>query len=160
MRQHVRALTIALLVPLLSSASPQQDFAEPYRILQQANRLLDPNLAASAYTSGARLIFERPGETSELFQGRNEIRQAYVRTFGQVDTAPIALDFRFHPPGIASKNQKGFYRLKARAGGKPVMVYGSFVARLRKENGKWRFAEDRGTTAAAKDFDRLPPAHL
>lgn len=96
-----------------------------------------------------------------MFQGREEIRQAYVRTFGQVDPGtPIDLDFRFEPPGLVSDQQAGAYRLVARIGGRPVTLHGSFTVRLVKQDGQWRFAEDRGWQASPKTYASLQPSVL
>lgn len=152
-----RVAAALLLTPLLGGATQQEDYAAPYRILERANRELDPALAASAYAAGGRLIFEQPGAPTEMFQGVGEIRQAYVRTFGQVDAGtPIDLDFRFDPPGLVSARHSGAYRLSATIKGRPVTLFGRFSVRLVKHQGTWRFAEDRGSTAKQADFDRLP----
>lgn len=155
-----RIVTLALL-PLATAAAPSPDYGQPYRILRQANLALDPALAASAYASDARLIFDYPGRPTEAFTGRDAIRSSYVRTFNQVDPASaIELEFRFEPPGLNSDRQAGAYRIDARAGGRPITLYGRFSVKLVKQGGAWRFAEDRGTPATAADFERLPPADL
>jgi hypothetical protein len=154
---RAKVAVVLLLTPLLSGAAQHEDYAAPYRILERANRELDPALAASAYAAGGRLIFEQSGQPIEMFQGIDEIRQAYVRTFGQVDAgAPIKLAFRFEAPGLVSDRQSGAYRLTATVKGKPLTLYGRFSVRLVKEQGTWRFAEDRGSVAAQTDFERLP----
>jgi hypothetical protein len=153
----IHALAALVLVPLVSAAAPHPDYAEPYRILQQANLALDPKLATSAYSSDAKLVFDYPGQPVETFRGHDAIRASYVRTFGQVDPGTaIQLQFRFEPPGLAADRQQGVYRLEASAGGRPITLYGRFSVRLVKERGAWRFAEDRGTPAAAADFESLP----
>jgi hypothetical protein len=130
---------------------------EPYRILEQANLALDPALAASAYASDAKLIFDYPGQPVETFDGRNAIRSSYIRTFSQVDPGkPIRIRFRFAPPGLASDRQDGAYRIDAEAGGRAITVYGRFAVKLVEEQGRWRFAEDRGGPATAADFEALP----
>ena len=157
----VRASIALALLPLVSAAAPSQDYAAPYRILQQANLKLDPALATSAYASDAKLLFDYPGQPPETFQGQNAIRSSYVRTFGQVDPGtPIKIEFRFVPPGLASDRQDGAYRIDAQAGGRPITVYGSFSVRLVRVDGAWRFAEDRGMPATARDFDKLPAVAL
>ena len=149
-------LTLALLA---AAADPPADRREPYRILQQSNRSLDPGLAASAYARDAVLTFEYPGMPVETFRGTEAIRSSYVRTFSQIDAGtPIEIQFRFEPPGLSGSDQKGAYRIDAKAGGRPITVYGRFAVKLIKEDGTWRFAEDRGSPATAADFDRLPPA--
>ena len=156
-----RLLTALALLPLVSAAAPQEDHAAPYRILQQANLKLDSSLAASAYTSDGTLIFEYPGQPVETFKGTDSIRAAYVRTFGQVDMGtPIELEFRFEPPGLSSARQTGAYRFGAKVGGRDITVYGRFSVELVKQDGAWRFAEDRGTVATAADFNKLPDAEL
>jgi hypothetical protein len=146
-----------LLLPLGAAAKPQEDYGAPYRILQQANQQLDPSLAASAYASDGSLIFDYPGQPVEIFRGSDAIRKAYVRTFGQVDPGtPIALEFRFEPPGLASATQSGAYKVRATAGGRPITVYGRFNVKLIKQDGAWRFAEDRGEPATAADFEKQP----
>jgi hypothetical protein len=151
-----RLIALAL-VPLVSAAAPHEDYAEPYRTLQQANRTLDPSLATSAYASDGKLIFEYPGQQVETFQGHEAIRSSYVRTFDQADAGTaIELQFRFEPPGLTSDRQQGVYRVAAMAGGRPITVYGRFSVRLVKGRGAWLFAEDRGTPATAADFERLP----
>ena len=153
----MRALAVLALVPLVSAAAPQEDYAEPYRILQQANLSLDPSLAASAYASDGALIFEYPGQPREEFRGRESIRASYVRTFGQVEPGrPIELEFRFDPSGPGPRPHSGVYRVKARAAGQGITVHGRFTVKLVKQDGHWRFAEDRGTPATAADFERLP----
>lgn len=153
----LRPLTALLALPLVSAAAPPEDYAEPYGILQQANRTLDPSLAASAYASDGALIFEYPGQPREEFRGREAIRASYVRAFGQVEAGiPIELEFRFDPPGPGPKPHSGAYRAKARAAGRDITVYGRFTVRLVKEDGHWRFTEDRGTAANAADFQKLP----
>jgi hypothetical protein len=150
-------LVALALLPLASAAAPS-DRAAPYRILQEANARLDPQLATSAYASDALLLFEYPGRPGEAFRGHDAIRSSYVRTFGQVDKgAPIKLAFRFEQPGLTSDNQAGVYRIDATVGGRPITIYGRFSAKLVMEGGAWRFAQDRGTPAAAADFERLPP---
>lgn len=151
-------LLLALASLLLAlAAAPAPDHAEPYRILQQANLALDPALATSAYASNAKLIFEYPGRPVETFQGRDAIRGSYVRTFGQVDPGqPIRIQFRFASPGLTSDRQDGAYRIDTQAGGRPITAYGRFSVRLVKEQGHWRFAEDRGGPATAADFEKLP----
>ena len=152
-----KVAAVLLLTPLLGGAAQHEDYAAPYRILERANRELDPALAASAYAAGGRLIFEQSGQPTEMFQGIDEIRQAYVRTFGQVDAGtPIGLDFRFEAPGLVSDRQSGAYRLTATVKGKPITAFGRFSVKLVKEQGRWRFAEDRGSLAARSDFERLP----
>lgn len=154
-----RRLVALVLLPLLSAAAPLADYGEPYRILQQANLTLDSSLATSAYASDAKLVFDYPGQPAETFQGHDAIQSSYVRTFGQVDPeAPIKLQFRFEPPGLTSDQQTGVYRIDAKAGGRPITVYGRFSVRLVKENGAWRFAEDRGSPATAADYNKLPAA--
>jgi hypothetical protein len=161
MTSPLKPLAFLLLVPLLAAAPPQEDYAAPYRVLQQASLTLDPSLAASAYASDGKLVFEYPGQPVETFDGRDAIRSSYVRTFGQVGPgSPIKIQFRFEPPGLASDRQIGAYRIDASAGGRPITVYGRFSVRLVKENGAWRFLEDRGVPATADDFERLPAAEL
>ena len=153
-----RALLAMVLLPMISAAAPP-DRAEPYRILQQANLKLDASLATSADALGALLSFDYPGMPSEAFQGHPAIRSNYVRTFGQVDTGtPIRLAFRFKPPSLTSDRHSGVYRIDARAGGRPVTVYGRFSVKQVNEGGVWRFAEDRGMPATAADFERLAPS--
>ena len=148
-------LAIAILAAPAGAAEP--DRAEPYRILQQANLALDPSLAASAYASDAKLIFDYPGRSAESFQGQDAIRSSYVRTFSQVDPGkPIRIRFRLAPPGLASDRQDGAYRIDAEAGGREITVYGRFAVKLVEEQGRWRFAEDRGGPATAADFEALP----
>jgi len=152
----IRGLLALALVPMLSAAAPLEDYAEPYRILQQANRTLDPVLAASAYRSDGVLIFDYPGRPPEEFRGREAIRASYARTFRQFELGtPIELEFRFEPPGPHPKRHSGAYRVKARASGRDITAYGRFTVRLVKEHGHWRFLEDRGTAATAADFERL-----
>lgn len=153
----MRRLIALALVPLVSAAAPHDDYAEPYRTLEQANQTLDPSLATSAYALDGKLIFDYPGQPVEMFQGHEAIRASYVRTFGQVDPGTaIELQFRFEPSGLTSDRQQGVYRIAATASGRPITVYGRFSVRLIKERGAWRFAEDRGTPATAADFERLP----
>lgn len=157
----MRALIVAALAPLAAAAAPMPDYAEPYRILQQANLALDPALATSAYASDARLIFDYPGQPTETFQDHASIRASYVRTFGQVDPgSQIKLAFRFEPPGLSLSQQRGVYRIDARAAGRPITVYGRFAVKLTKDAGGWRFAEDRGSPASAAEFEKLPSAQL
>ena len=114
----MRALAALALVPLVSAAAPQEDYVEPYRILQQANLSLDPSLAASAYASDGALIFEYPGQPREEFRGRESIRASYVRTFGQVEPGrPIELKFRFEPPGPSPRPQAPLRRLSRQGQG-------------------------------------------
>lgn len=153
----MRILLTLALAPLISAAAPGEDYAEPYRILQQANRTLDPALAASAYASDAALIFEYPGRPREEFRGREAIRASYDRTFGQVEPGtPIDLRFRFEHPGPGPRPHAGAYRVTARAAGRDFTAYGRFVVKLVKQDGHWLFAEDRGTAATAADFEMLP----
>lgn len=157
----LRVLGALLTLPLVSEAAPSEDYAEPYRILQHANRALDPSLAASAYASDGRLIFDVPGQPTETFQGSDAIRAAYVRTFGQVAPGTqIDLEFRFAPPGPRSDAHSGAYRAKLKAAGRDITAYGRFSVRLAKQDGKWRFAEDRGMVAKAADFEKLPSVSL
>ena len=157
----LRCAAAVLLLPLIPTASPLEDHAAPYRILREANLKLDPVLAASAYADGGALMFEHSGQRREMFQGKDEIRQAYVRTFRQVDAGtPIRLEFRFAPPGLSSDRHSGAYRLKATVGGRPVTAYGRFTVTLVKQDGQWRFAEDKGTVASAADFEKLPGSAL
>ncbi len=115
----MRKILVAFVaLPLLSAAAPAEDYDEPYRILEQANRALDASLAASAYATDGALIFETPGRQTEVFRGTEAIRDAYVRTFAQVDVGtPIKLDFRFARPGPGADPHSGAYRarLKKRA---------------------------------------------
>ena len=153
----LRGIGLALTTALLAAISPKEDYAEPYRILKQANRSLDPSLAASAYSEDGALIFEYPGHRVETFKGRQAITGAFVRTFGQVDAGtPINIDFRFEPPGLAGREQSGVYRIDATAGGRKLTLYGRFSAKLVKQGRAWRFGEDRGMVATAADFDKLP----
>lgn len=157
MSLRLRPLAVVLALPLISAAGPAEDYAAPYRILQQANRTLDPALAASAYGSDAALIFEVPGQPREEFRGTEAIRASYVRAFGQVvPGTPIELEFRFAPPGPGPRQHSGAYRAKVRAAGREVTLYGRFTVRLVKQDGMWRFAEDRGTVASAAEFEKLP----
>ena len=156
-----RRLAALMLLPFVSAAAPPEDYSAPYRILEQANRKLDAALAASAYASDARLVFDYPGRPPETFQGRSAILSSYVRTFGQVDPGePVRLQFRFEPLGLTSDRQAGVYRIDAKAGNRPITVHGRFAVRLVKENGVWRFAEDLGTPATAAAFEQLPPVEL
>lgn len=151
----------ALLPLVLAFAEQAEDYGAPYRILQLANAALDPDLAASAYVSSAKLIFEYPGRPAESFEGLPAIRSSYVRTFGQVDPGtPIKIQFRFQEPGLVSIRQEGAYRIDAMAGGRPITVYGRFSATLAKEGGAWRFAEDRGAPVTAAEFEKLPLSSL
>ena len=157
----VRAFAFLLVAPLLTAAGPPDDYAEPYRILQQANRRLDASLAASTYAADGQLIFEYPGQPVETFKGTESIRSAYVRTFAQVDAGtPIDLDFRFEPPGLASSQQRGVYRVRATSGGRNLTLYGRFSVRMVKLDGAWRFVEDRGSGATATDFEQLKATSL
>lgn len=152
-----RPLVALALLPLLVAADRPADRAAPYRLLQQANVALDPALAASTYAADATLSFDYPGGKVETFRGRDAIRGSYVRTFGQVDPGtPVMVAFRFEAPGLAADHQVGVYRIDAQAGGRPITVYGRFAARLVREQGQWRFAEDRGGPAVAADYERLP----
>lgn len=157
MNRKLKIAAALLLTPLVTAASHREDYAAPYRILEQANRDRDPALAASAYAAGGRLIFEHPAQPGEMYQGKTEIEQAFVRTFRQVDPGTqIDLDFRFEPPGLVSDRHSGAYRLTATVGGTPITLFGRFSVKLVKERGQWRFAEDRGSAATKADFDRLP----
>lgn len=156
-----RSLLALALLPLLSAAAPSPDYAEPYRILQQANLALDPDLAASAYAADAILEFNYPGLPRETFRGHGAIRSSYVRTFRQVDPGtPIRLQFRFASHGLASDRQAGVYRIDATVGGKPFTDYGHFSVKLARGAHGWRFTEDRGTAASAADFEMLPNSPL
>jgi hypothetical protein len=153
----MRTLVALVMAPLVSVSAPNEDYAEPYRTLQQANHNLDPSLAASAYAFDGALIFEYPGRPREEFRGREAIRASYVRTFGQVEAGtPIRLEFRFDPPGPGPKPHSGAYRVRAKAAGRDITIHGRFTVKLVKKNGHWRFAEDRGTAATAADFEGLP----
>lgn len=156
---RLAALGLALApVPALATDG---GYTEPYRLLQQANMRLDPDLAASAYTVDGALIFELPGQPSETFKRAQSIRSAYVRTFAQVDPGtPITLEFRFATAKPQTPQHEGVYRLKAKAGGREITAYGRFSVKLARGRDGWRFAEDRGTVATAADFDRLPPSKL
>jgi len=159
-RTGVALMLALLLAPIVIGATREEDFAAPYRILRDANRTLSPDLAASAYADGAKLIFEQ-GERSEMFQGKSDIRYAFERSFGQVDPGtPIKLEFRFPTRVPASERHSGAYRLVATVGGKAVVNHGAFTVRLTKQDGMWRFAEDRGRVIAAEEFESLPPADL
>jgi hypothetical protein len=151
-------LSLALL-PVLAAASPSiDDVGAPYRQLQQANRALDPDLAASAYAEDALLSFDYQGAPREQFRGRAAIRASYARTFGQLPPgAPVALEFRFAPPGLRGERQAGAYKVVVTIGGRTVTSYGKFQVRLVRENGQWRFAEDVGTDATAAEFEALLP---
>ena len=153
----LRLFGALLALPLVSAAAPPEDYAEPYRILQQANRTLDPSLAASAYASDGELIFDVPGQPTETFHGTKAIHAAYVRTFRQVAPGtPIVLDFRFAPLGPRPDEHSGAYRARLKAGGRDITAYGRFSVKLVKQEGKWRFAEDRWTVGTAADFEKLP----
>lgn len=161
MMEKFKPLAALLLFPLNSAAAPPENYEAPYRILQQANLTLDPGLAATAYASDGRLIFEYPGQPVETFQGLETIRSAYVRTFSQVDAGTrLELDFRFAAPGLSSAQHSGAFRLRGKAGGRDITVYGNFRVKLVKEAGAWRFAEDFGTPATAANFDKLPPVNI
>jgi hypothetical protein len=153
----VAALLAAASTPALASNA---DYAAPYRLLQQANRTLDPALATSAYATEGVLVFDIPGAPAESFRGHDAIRAAYVRSFRQVDPGtPIALEFRFEGP-VRPAPHKGAYRLTAKIGGREIVAYGRFTASLVWDRNAWRFAEDRGTAASAADYEALPPADL
>ena len=157
---HASVLAALLAAAPSPALASNTDFAEPYRLLQQANNTLDPQLAASAYAANGELVFEIPGAPTESFRGHDAIRTAYVRTFGQVDPGtPIALDFRFEN-GIRPSEHKGAYRLSAKVGGRDIVAYGRFTVTLVWDRDAWRFAEDRGTVASAADYEALPPAEL
>jgi hypothetical protein len=157
----LRALIALALVPLVSAAAPREDYAAPYRILKQASLTLDPALAASAYASDGVLVFEVPSGPREEVRGTQAIRASYVRSFGQVDAGtPMLVEFRFDGSGPSANPHTGAFRLNVTVKGRPVTVYGRFRVRLLKQDGEWRFAEDRGTTATAADFENLPPAEL
>lgn len=154
-------LLATMLAPISVAATQGQDFAAPYRVLREANFKRDSALAASAYADGARLIFDYGDGRGEMFQGRQDIRFAYARTFGQVDPAtPIEIEFRFDTPRITATRHSGAYRLTASVAGKPITSYGGFSVRLTKEDGSWRFAEDRGSVISSAEFYALPPAAL
>ena len=105
------------------------------------------------------LTLEYPGMPVETFRGTAAIRSSYVRTFSQLAAGtPIEIQFRFEPPGLSRSEQKGAYRIDARADGRPITVYGRFAVKLVEEGSTWRFAEDRGSPATAADFDGLSPA--
>lgn len=153
----VAALLAAASTPALALNA---DYAAPYRLLQQANRALDPALATSAYATEGVLVFDVPGAPAESFRGHDAIRAAYVRSFRQVDPGtPIALEFRFEGP-VRPAPHKGAYRLTAKIGGREIVAYGRFTASLVWDRNAWRFAEDRGTAASAADYEALPPADL
>lgn len=161
MKMIGRLAALGLMLAPVPALADDGGYAEPYRLLQQANRQLDPDLAASAYTADGVLIFELPGLPTETFKGTQSIRAAYVRTFSQVDPGtPIAIDFRFATAAPEAPRHEGVYRLKARAGGREITAYGRFTVTLAKGRDGWRFAEDRGTIATAADFERLPPSKL
>ena len=155
-------LALALLLsPLILAAAVEQDYAAPYRVLREANLRLDAQLAASAYADGAKLIFEQPDGRGDMFQGKQDIGYAYRRTFSQVDPGtPIEIEFRFHTKQVRSHHHNGAYRLAASVGGKPFITYGGFSVRLTKQNGSWRFEEDRGWVISAAQFHALPKAQL
>lgn len=155
-----RLLSLGLL-SLTISAAPADDYSNPYRVLQTANRTFDAELAASAYAADGVLIFEYGGGRMEEFQGRDAIRQSYVKTFGQLDAStPPELEFRFNPAGPQRDVQTGLYRIAAKVGGRSITTCGRFAVRLRKENGRWLFAEDRGSIASAADFHALARSPL
>ena len=150
-----------LLSPLIVAASEEEDYAAPYRVLREANLRLDATLATSAYVDGAKLIFEYPDGRGEMFQGKQDIGYAYRRTFGQVDPGtPIEIEFRFQTQRVKSDRHSGAYRLAASVGGRPFITYGGFSVRLTKQDGSWRFEEDRGSVISAAQFHALPKAEL
>lgn len=156
--------TSALAALLTTASTPalamDSDYAAPYRLLQQANRAQDPQLATSAYATDGLLSFEVPGAPTESFRGHDAIRTAYVRGFGQVDpSTPIALEFRFEN-GIRPSEHKGAYRLSAKVGGRDIVAYGRFTVTLVWDRDAWRFAQDRGTVASAAEYEALPPSEL
>lgn len=161
MTQKQKPLLALLLLPLITAATPREDYAAPYRILKQASLALDPALAASAYASDGLLSFEVPGGPREEARGAEAIRASYVRSFGQVDAGtPMLVEFRFDGAGPSASPHTGAFRLDVTVKGRPVTVYGRFKVRLLKQDGEWRFAEDRGTTATAADFERLTATSL
>lgn len=156
----IRAVVAALFAASTPALASNADYAAPYRLLQQANRTLDPALATSAYAADGVLVFDIPGAPAESFRGHDAIRTAYVRSFGQVDPGtPIALEFRFEGP-LRPAAHTGAYRLTAKVGGRDIVTYGRFTASLVWDRNAWRFAEDRGTVASAADYEALPPADL
>lgn len=158
----IRTAAVAALLAAASTLALalNADYAAPYRLLQQANRALDPALATSAYATEGVLVFDVPGAPAESFRGHDAIRAAYVRSFRQVDPGtPIALEFRFEGP-VRPAPHKGAYRLTAKIGGREIVAYGRFTASLVWDRNAWRFAEDRGTAASAADYEALPPADL
>ena len=154
-----RASALAALLWLTPTAAlaGNEDYAAPYRLLAQANLTLDASLAASAYARDGALIFEIPGQPIEMYRGTDAIRTAYVRSFDQVDSGtPIEIEFRFEKP-VRPSAHNGAYRLKAKVGGRDITAYGRFTVKLVWQDGAWRFGEDRGTPAAAADFEALHP---
>lgn len=160
MARRWKVLPILLVLPLVSAAGPVEDYAEPYRILKEASEKLDPSLAASAYASDGILLFEVPGGPREEARGSAAIHASYVRSFRQVDTGTsMSVEFRFDGTGPTSDPHSGAFRLKATVQGRPITVYGRFNVKLVKQDGAWRFAEDRGTPATAAEFEKLPSSH-
>jgi hypothetical protein len=157
--QAVMTMIYLALLPALATASTSiDDVGAPYRQLQQANRALDPDLAASAYAKDAVLSFDYQGAPKEQFRGRAAVRASYVRTFGQLPAgAPVALEFRFAPPGLRGERQAGAYKVVVKIGARTVTSYGKFQVRLVRDDGQWRFAEDVGTDATAAEFEALLP---
>lgn len=154
----MKNIVLLLASPILVAASAPQDYLSPYRVLEEANRTLDASLAATAYTSDGKLIFDLPGRPQERHVGRANIRSSYVRTFGQLDRgSSIDLEFRFDGAAPRSARHVGAYKAIVTIGGRKVATFGRFSAKLSFEDGAWRFAEDRGTIATAADFEMLQP---
>lgn len=153
----VAALLAAASTPALASNA---DYVAPYRLLQQANRTLDPALATSAYATEGVLVFDIPGAPARVFAATTRSAPPMSAAFARsTPGTPIALEFRFEGP-VRPAPHKGAYRLTAKIGGREIVAYGRFTASLVWDRNAWRFAEDRGTAASAADYEALPPADL
>jgi uncharacterized protein (TIGR02246 family) len=140
------------------SAALTRQLDEVYAGFRAAYARLDPVAVAGLYADDALYL----AGDSELRRGAAAIQALFEEFFSSVrrDSARLELRFRIlrrtMAPGLAT--DVGYYRLVRVRGterGRPSI--GRFVTVLREgADGRWRFAVDSYTDAAAAEYEQAP----
>ena len=140
----MRTGRLALIFAMTSIASVA--VAEPFGTLRKAYSDKNADLAASAYSPDAEVIYRYNGTPKEVFRGREAIAVSFDTLFKQFDSAQ-AVDLNFRVLENSNEVRSGVYRLKV---GRDFVTYGRFSTALGSDG---NFSYDESSDATLAEFE-------
>ena len=127
---------------------------DPLATLRDAYEKRDAEMAASAYSDDAEVIYRYRDVPEERYRGKSAIKNSFSQLFNTIDPSkPLDLNFRITTR--QGSRMEGIYRLRV---GRDGGTYGRFSALIAPDG---RLSLDETTDAGLQDFEEAEgPVHL